>query len=243
MPKEKKMQVRLAESKYGELVNNLLDLAKLHNIYVVMGMPEKNKKADDIIHNTALVLTPDSKSYTYRKIHLALDEPNWATSGDEPVLIDTPWGPIGIALCYDMYAFPELIRYYVAKGARLIINSTAYARSRGAAKGKTTLESTVLMNGVYVATANLCGKDLVNDFWGGSSIIGPSRKMQEVYYYAGRPFDAEHAGEEEVYIATIDLSLAERGIYEENSRLGHPDFRPNLYAKWYQELIEINEEL
>lgn len=234
--KEQKMQVRLAENKYGEMVSELLDLAKVYNMYIVMGMPERNKKDDATIHNSALVLTPESMSYTYRKIHLALDEPNWATPGEKPLLVETPWGPIGIAICYDIYAFPELIRYYAAKGARLIVNSTAYAKSRGAAKGRTTLESTVLMNGVYVATANLCGIDLVNDFWGGSSIIGPSRKMQEVYYYAGKPFDAPDAGEQEMYIATIDLSLAERGIFKENSRLGHSDFRPELYAKWYKEL-------
>lgn len=241
--KEQKMHVKLAESKYGEMVSQLLDIAKAHEIYVVLGMPEKNKKADNIIHNTALVVTSDHRSYTYRKIHLALDEPNWATPGQYPLLIDTPWGPIGIAICYDLYAFPELIRYYAAKGARLVINSTAYAKSRGAIKGRTTLESTVLMNGIYVATANLCGKDLVNEFWGGSSIIGPSRKMQEVHYYAGKPFGDTEGEEEELYIATIDLALAERGIYEENNRLGRSDFRPNLYAGWYQELAQIEMEI
>lgn len=238
MPKEKKMQVRLAENKYGEMVSELLDLAKMHHMYIVLGMPERDKKDDTTIHNSALVLTPESISYMYRKIHLALDEPNWATPGEEPLLLETPWGPVGIAMCYDLYNFPELIRYYVAKGARLIVNSTAYAKSRGAVKGKTTLESIVLMNGVYVATANLCGKDLVNEFWGGSSIIGPSRKMQEVYYYAGRPFDGEDAGEQEMYVATIDLSLAQRGIFKDNAKLGYPDFRPDLYAKWYQDLKE-----
>ena len=237
IPKEQKMHIRLAENKYGEMVSELLDLAKLHQMYIVLGMPERNKKDDATIHNSALVLTPESTSYIYRKIHLALHEPNWATPGEEPLLIETPWGPIGIAMCYDLYNFPELIRYYTAKGARLIVNSTAYAKSRGAVKGRTTLEAIVLMNGVYVATANLCGRDLVNDFWGGSSIIGPSRKMQEVYYYAGKPFDGIDAGEQEMYVATIDLTLAERGIFKENAKLGHSDFRPELYTKWYKDLI------
>lgn len=234
--KEEKMQVKNAESKYGPLAGELAILAKKYELYFVLGMPEKDVKDTNAIYNSALIGTPNSELYTYRKIHLALDEPNWANAGAEPCLIDSPWGPIGICMCYDVYSFPELIRYYAAKGARLIVNATAYAKSRGYVKGKTTLESSVLMNGVYIATANLCGKDLKNEFWGGSSIIGPSRKMQEVCYYAGGPFGDESVEEQEMYMATIDLSLASRNVYEENPLLNRPDFRPDLYAKLYNEL-------
>lgn len=237
VPKEEKMQVKNAESKYGALAGELALLAKKYGLYFVIGMPEKDVKDSRIIYNSALIGTPSAELYTYRKIHLALDEPNWASAGHEPCLIDTPWGPIGICICYDVYSFPELIRYYTAKGARLIVNATAYAKCRGYVKGRTTLESSVLMNGVYIATANLCGKDLKNEFWGGSSIIGPSRKMQEVYYYAGGPFGDVSMEEQEMYLATLDLSLASRGIYEENALLNRPDFRPEVYAKLYSELV------
>lgn len=236
--KEEKMQVKNAESKYGMVASELALLAKKYALYFVLGMPEKDVKDSSIVYNAVLIGTPSAELYTYRKIHLALDEPNWASAGSEPCLIDTPWGPIGICICYDVYSFPELIRYYVAKGARLIINATAYAKSRGYVKGKTTLESSVLMNGVYIATANLCGKDLKNEFWGGSSIIGPSRKMQEVYYYAGGAFGDESMEEQAMYMATLDLSLASRNIYEENPLLNRSDFRSEIYAKLYSELID-----
>ena len=244
VPKKEKMQVLNAESISGVVVNEIAHLAKEYNLYVVMGMPEieyesKSDTTDKVkIYNSVLIGKPDGTMETYRKIHLALNEPKWATPGEKPCLIETPWGKIGICICYDIYSFPELVRYYVVQGARLVINATAYAKSRGFVKGRTTLESTVLMNGIYVATANLCGKDLVNEFWGGSSIIGPSLKMQDVHYYAGYPFGDERGEEQEIYIATIDLSLAHRGVFEENPLLGRADFRAEIYAKLYEEIAE-----
>lgn len=234
--KEKMMHVRNAESRYGLKAAEIARLAKAYNMYIMVGLPERDKANDLRIYNSLLIAKPDATLDTYHKIHLALDEPYWATPGDKPVLLETPWGPIGIAICYDVYSFPELIRYYAAKGARLVVNATAYAKSRGYAKGRTTLESAVLMNGIYIATANLCGKDLYNEFWGGSSIIGPSHRMQEVHYYAGVPFNGERADEEAIYLETIDLSKAKRGIFQENPLLGRSDFRADLYEKLYREI-------
>lgn len=231
--KNQKMQVMNAEESSSHLCGELLKLSKKFGVYIVMGMPER---CGEEIYNAAFIARPDGKKEIYRKIHLALNEPNWATAGDKPCLLETPWGKVGVCICYDIYSFPELARYYSAKGARLVINPTAYAVSRGATKGRVTLESTVLMNGIYVASANLCGKDLINDFWGGSSIIGPSQKMQDIYYYAGYPFGDEKGREQEIFMATIDLSLATRGVYEQNSLLNRPDFRADLYDKWYKEL-------
>ena len=233
--KIQKMQVINAETQKGYVAEELMGLARLYQMFIVVGLPEQE---EENIYNAAFIARPDGKIESYRKIHLALNEPNWATPGDEPCLLDTPWGKIGVCICYDIYSFPELARYYAAKGARLVINPTAYAKSRGFKKGKTTIESTVLMNGIYVATANLCGKDLMNDFWGGSNIIGPSQKMQDIHYYAGYSFGDEKGQEQEMYMATIDLTLAHRGVFEQNPLLGRADFRPEIYAKLYKELSE-----
>lgn len=233
--KIQKMQVINAESQKGYVAEELMKLASLYQMFIVVGLPEQE---GENVYNSVFLAKPDGKIESYRKIHLALGEPNWATPGDKPCLLDTPWGKVGVCICYDIYSFPELARYYVAKGARLVINPTAYAKSRGFKKGRTTLESTVLMNGIYIATANLCGKDLMNDFWGGSNIVGPSQKMQDIHYYAGYPFGDENGQEQELYMATIDLTLAHRGVFEQNPLLGRADFRPEIYNRLYRELSE-----
>jgi hypothetical protein len=76
------------------------------------------------------------------------------------------------------------------------------------------------------------------NFWGGSNIIGLSRKTWAPHYYAGMPFDAEGADEESMYSATIDLALAPRVLAQFNPAVGSPDFRPEKYIEMYSELLK-----
>ena len=94
----------------------------------------------------------------------------------------------------------------------------------------------VIREGIFIASADLAGLDKTNWFWGGSSIIGPSKKTWAYHYYAGGPFVAEGSDEEAMYTATIDLSLATRFLYKYNPSVGGTDWRPDLYAKWFSEL-------
>lgn len=228
------IQANLAEHKESKTIKRLAHLSERYKMYCILGIPEKDEKEE--VYDAALICTPEGETHIYRKIHLALQEAKWAKAGDKPCLIETPWGKVGICICYDIYSFPELIRYYAAMGARLVINATAYAKSRGSMKGKVTLESQVIVNEIFIATANLCGRDLKSDFWGGSNIIGPSQKIQDLHYYAGYPFGDERGEEETLYMATIDLTLAKRRIYKENPLTDRPDFRPDLYEKLYNEI-------
>ncbi|EDT75926.1 carbon-nitrogen hydrolase family protein [Clostridium butyricum] len=208
--KKDKMQSLLAETIPGPSTDKVAEACKKYDIYVVFGMPERDSDDSSIIYNALAIFSPEGLVGSYRKMHLPAPEPNWATRGDKPFILETPWGPIGYAICYDSYCFPELMRYYASKGCRLYINSTALAKCHGKCLGTSTLEAAVIREGIYIASANLGGLDVDNYFWGGSSIIGPSRKTWEPYYYAGHKFTDEVADESEMFSATIDLSLATR---------------------------------
>lgn len=234
---EKKMQTLMAETIPGPATEQIELLSKKYGLYVIMGMPEKDE-ASGKIYNSLAVFSPSGLVGSYRKMHLPAPEPNWAERGENPFLLDTPWGPVGISICYDTYCFPEMTRYYAAKGARLCINSTALAKCHGEHLGTTTLEANVITNGIFVASANLCGLDVYNYFWGGSSIIGPSRATWAPYYFAGLPFTAENADEQEMYTATIDLSLSTRFLHKYNPDVGSPDFRPDKYIEMYSDLLK-----
>lgn len=240
-PKEKKMQSQLAEIIPGPSTEEIAELAKKYNIYVFVGMPERDKDDSTTIYNSLAVFSPQGLEGSYRKMHLPAPEPNWATRGEKPMMIDTPWGPVGVSICYDSYCFPEMLRYYVAKGARLVINSTALAKCHGPNLGRASLEPNSYINGVFIASANLGGLDVNNYFWGGSSIIGPSRKTWAPHYYAGMPFNADGAEEEGMYTATIDLALATRALAKYNPAVGSPDFRPEKYVEMYTELMNMPE--
>lgn len=237
-PKAEKMQSLLAETIPGPATDEVAELTKKLGVYVVFGMPEKDAQKPDTIYNALAIFSPEGLVGSYRKMHLPAPEPNWATRGEKPFILETPWGPVGCNICYDSYCFPEMIRYYAAMGCRLYINSTALAKCHGRGLGTTTLEASVIREGVYIASANLGGLDVDNYFWGGSSIIGPSRKTWEPYYYAGHKFTDEVADESEMFTATIDLSLAERGLYKHNPSVDGTDFRPDKYIEMYQEVLK-----
>jgi len=237
--REMTMQARLAETIPGAATLYIAELAARYGLYILFGMPER---CGELLYNSLAVCTPEKEILSYRKIHLALAEPHWAVPGDTPLLLRTPWGPIGCLICYDVYSFPELMRYYAAKGCRLCVNATAFPGIRNPLRARTTVEAAVLQNDIYLASANLGGRDRVTDFLGGSSIIGPAQVYGQVHYYAGRTFDDPQAAELEMYTAAIDLSRAKRRIYQNN---GHrpPDFRPDLYYHMYQELAKDQQDI
>lgn len=235
-PKKQKMQFRLAETIPGPATEKIAELTRRYGIYAILGMPEKDADHPESLYNSLALFSPDGLAGCYRKMHLPAPEPNWAVRGEKPVLLDTPWGPVGVGICYDSYYFPELMRYYAAKGARLVINSTAHAKCHGQFMAKASMEVESVRNGIFVASANLGGPDLTNWFWGGSSIIGPSVKKRAPHYYAGKTFYEEGSDEEALYTATIDLALATRFPMQYNPAVGSPDFRPDKYAEMYGEL-------
>ncbi|MCH4170308.1 MAG: carbon-nitrogen hydrolase family protein [Lactobacillus sp.] len=240
IPLEEKMQYQLAETIPGPATDQIATLTKKYGVYAFVGMPERDKTTDTI-YNSMAVFSPQGLCGTYRKMHLPGLEPNWAKRGDTPLIIDTPWGPVGCAICYDTWAFPELMRYYAAKGCRLYINITATAQCRGKYLANTNIEAGVIRDCIFVASANLGGKDLYNDFWGGSSVVGPGQNTLEAYYYVGGKYTDDQANETKLNLTTVDLSLASRYIYEPNRLLaGQTDFRPDIYQKLYTELSTNN---
>jgi predicted amidohydrolase len=151
-------------------------------------------------------------------------------------MFDTKWGPISIGICYDTYQFPELMRYYVNKGSRLYLNPTAVVEEVTLTNSRQgfinyyapTLEYGVICNTIFIASSNLTGWDKINYFGGGSCVIGPKidpTSETDVTYYAG---DKDNV-QAEMFIATIDLSLATRRLCVDNDYVGKPDFRPDVY--------------
>ena len=238
-PLKEKMQYKLAETVPGPSSEKVAELAKKLNINVIFGLPARDDTDPDTIYNALAVISPNGISGCYHKMHLPAPEPNWATRGDKPFIFETDWGSVGIAICYDNYAFPELMRYYASMGCRLIINSTALAHCHGPYFGSPTLEAAVVQNGIYIASANIGGLDVDNYFWGGSSIIGPGQKHTwSYYYYAGRKFTDEDAPECEMFTATIDLSLATRFPFKYNPSVNGTDWRPDKYIEMFQDTLK-----
>lgn len=89
---------------------------------------------DGSLYNSAAVVGPDGLLAVYRKTHLWDREKLWFTPGSEPPpVVETPFGRIGVAVCYDL-DFPELTRGLALAGADLIAlpaNLSLFPRPEG----------------------------------------------------------------------------------------------------------------
>lgn len=239
-----KMHAKLAETIPGPSTEKIAEYAKKYNMYIVVGMAEKDPDDESKIYNSAAIIYPDGKMDSYRKIHLPADEPDWSVRGDKPVMIDSPWGPIGVGICYDTYVFPELQRYYKSMGARLYINATACPdapwQANSAAIG---IPAYAFLNSLFIASANLCNCELdACQFIGGSSVIGPQLEGQPAKLYVGTMFLEDGATEPGLYDGTVDLSIADNAAplptFTYNERVNGRDFRADIYAEMFKESHE-----
>ncbi|MGI6211323.1 MAG: carbon-nitrogen hydrolase family protein [Anaerovoracaceae bacterium] len=126
-------------------------------------------------------------------------EQDYYTPSDEgfPVF-DTPFGRIGIVICFDRH-LPESIRTAALKGAELVIVPTANLASEPMDLFEWEMRVQAFQNNIFIAMCNRTGKEGDAEFCGASLVIGPSG---ELIAKAGRG--------EELVTAEIDLSEAAR---------------------------------
>ena len=246
LDREERMHRRLAETIPGPATDAVCALTRKYGIYAAFGMAERDAGDPARVYNAAAVCGPDGLIGSCRKIHLPFAESLWADSGEKPFLFETPWGPVGIGICYDVYCFPEVTRYARAMGARLFLNCTAICTlespGAGGELGNLCLQYLAVNNDLFIASSNLCGRDVTSWFMGGSGIIGPSTTMTHVRDAAGEPFLAPGADESGLRLATIDLSDTRHSFLASmwNGGMDKCDWQPDRYADWFREARETD---
>ena len=113
----------------------------------------------------------------YTKIHLfdvdlgageTYQESKSYEPGNEAVLANTPWGKLGMTICYDI-RFPHLYRKLAQAGAKFLSIPAAFARPSGKAHWHVLMRARAIENGCYVFAAAQCG-----EHGGGRSTYGHS---------------------------------------------------------------------
>lgn len=168
------MPIAFAESVDGPTAATFSALAQQYDMWIVYGATET--APGNQAYNAAFVCGPDGSVETYRKI--APVEGAWCAGGDTPLIVDAgDLGRIGIGICYDTYAHPELSQYYQAMDCDLYINLTAsmvnYTDEYQAAwlwYYSARLESILYQTDMAIISANLVDSCSWRDFPGGSVI-------------------------------------------------------------------------
>ncbi len=150
-----KVAVREAEGK-GPVQNFLSRMAKRHGIWLVGGSVPLEASTADKVRNSCLVYDDKGKLVArYDKIHLfGLDlgnehyrEEKTIEPGARIVVVETPFGRIGLSICYDL-RFPEL--YRAMKDVDMIMVPSAFTATTGKAHFETLVRARAIENMAYV---------------------------------------------------------------------------------------------
>ena len=186
----------------GEVVRELEDMAREHGIHIIMGAARKDVGFPHAIYNSAVFVGPDGLIGWYDKTHLGTfsvyREGVYFAPGRELPVFDTPFGPVGLLICYDA-DFPEPSRVLALKGA--VINFIISAGPASFREGwKKLLFVRAFENAYYTVYCNVAGWQKDSEFFGGSRIVAPT----------GEVVVAAEDDREDYVVGDIDLSLVAR---------------------------------
>lgn len=148
------------------------DLARKHQLYIV-GSTLSCIQAGKV-GNTAVFFDPRGQRLAvYSKIHLfrLMEEERYLGAGDTLAMVETPWGAVGLAICYDL-RFPELFRAYALAGVHMVFLPAEWPHPR-LAHWHTLLRARAIENQLYLVACNRVGSSKGTDFFGHSCIIDP----------------------------------------------------------------------
>lgn len=148
---------RFAQKEGGEIWQALSDMAKENGLYLVAGsVPEDDGGKT---YNTSYVFDPEGKCIAkHRKVHLfdidvkggqRFMESETLTAGDSLTTFDTPWGKMGLCICYDI-RFPEWMRLMALEGAKAVFIPAAFNMTTGPAHWELSFRARALDNQIYL---------------------------------------------------------------------------------------------
>lgn len=195
--------VREAEPVDGPFASAVDRIAARYGIWIVYTLNELNPSGGKPFNTAIVVDEAGEKRGIYRKIHLFdtdfVQESSRMSAGDalfEP--IDTPFGKLGLAICYDL-RFPEQARAAALAGCDIMVYPAAWvAGNTKAEQWRTLLAARAIENEMFVA-----GVSRADDGYIGQSAVA---NPYGILIASGGP-------DEELVTCTIDVAMR-KGVYE-----------------------------
>ena len=164
----------------GVIQNFLSETARKHKIWLVGGSIPLVATVSDKVLNSCLVYNELGEQVAhYDKIHLFnLDlgnehyhEGRTIEPGQQVVVVDSPFGRIGLAICYDL-RFPELFR--AMKDVDIIVLPSAFTETTGKVHWEVLVRARAIENLAYVVAAAQGGYHVNGrETHGNSMIVDP----------------------------------------------------------------------
>ncbi len=185
--------VEQSENIKAPIQNFLSSVAREENVWILGGtIPIKSNCITGTgegkkIQSACILYNADGHAVArYDKIHLfdidfgeqdgAYNESAFTDAGNKVVVVDTPFGKLGIAICYDL-RFPELFRDMVTQGVEILGLVSSFTATTGKAHWEVLNRARAIENlcfvvssaqgGYHVNGRETHGDSMIIDPWGG----------------------------------------------------------------------------
>lgn len=214
-----------AEPIPGPITDAFSEIAKEYGVVIVLNLYEKDGDVlYDLYDSSPVINTDGSILGTTRMIHITdyacFYEQDYYTPGNTGAPVyDTPFGKVGVAICYDRH-YPEYMRALAVAGAEIVfIPQAGSVGEWPEGLYEAEVRTAAFQNGYFMALCNRVGEEPKLTFAGESFVCNPEG---EVIAKAG-------TGTEEILYCNIDLEAVKSSHAK---RLFLRDRRPELYGDW-----------
>lgn len=159
---------RETAAQFEAIQQRLEQLAHRYQIWIVAGTlpcpfrPDGSIIQDGRVRTVSLCISPERTEARYDKIHLfdvqvgdavgGYQESRFFEPGDEVVVAKTPFGKLGLMVCYDL-RFPELSLMLRTKGANILTAPAAFTYTTGKLHWQLLLQARAMDSQCYVLGA------------------------------------------------------------------------------------------
>ena len=175
----------------GPVQDFLAARARQHGVVLVGGTLPLRCADASRIRAASLVFGPDGALLArYDKMHLfdvdasgageSYRESRSIEPGEEMVVVKTPVGRVGLAVCYDV-RFPELFRALVDRGAEIITLPSAFTATTGALHWELLVRARAVENLCTLVAPDQGGcQGAKRAVWGHSMVVGPWGEIESI---------------------------------------------------------------
>ena len=192
---------RETAAQFESIQQRLEQLAHRYQIWIIAGTlpcpfrPDGSIIDDGRVRTVSLCISPEITEARYDKIHLfdvqvsdavgGYQESRFFEPGDEVVVAKTPFGNIGLMVCYDL-RFPELSLMLRTKGANILTAPAAFTYTTGKLHWQLLLQARAMDSQCYVLGAAQQGwHGEQRQTWGHAGITNSRGQLLEMITVEG----------------------------------------------------------
>jgi len=170
---------------YAKSVNNHLalkricELSKKFNYWTLIGSLTVRQDEERLANRSFLISPQGEVVAWYNKIHMfdanipgneEAKESDTYMPGNKLTVAETPWGKLGMSICYDL-RFPHLYRALAHRGAHFLTVPAAFTQLTGQAHWHTLLKARAIENACFVIAPGQTGHHYNKRYSFGHSLI------------------------------------------------------------------------